>query len=81
MTIQGRPVVQRALAGDESRRVNDIGMSSIEREFFCRVRINVRALASASPDRSTGRTAHLDGPTFEAHDDHTGQLLLYKEAL
>ena len=42
---------------------------------------NVRALASASPDRSTGRIAHVDGPTFEAHDDHTGQLLLYKEAL
>ena len=54
--------MQRALAGDESRRVNDIG---IERGFFCRVRINVRALASASPDRSTGRTAPLDGPTFE----------------
>ena len=43
-----------------------LGCPQIEREFICRVRINVRALASASPDRSTGRTAHVDGPTFEA---------------
>lgn len=58
-------MVERALSVDVSRRVNDIGMSSIEGQLCCRVRINMSAWRQLRPIRS-GRTAHVDGGNISA---------------